>query len=274
MSGFFSTNYRESLDQTWSGSAQLLLGCPAVATEPQEHGILHHSKTKDAHDATLDLLLRAHLHKCLPSMRICCYASKAQCIFAPERISQYPSHSSLHARCMPLAVGTKNDTKNVMEKRTNLRTFSEQRQKNQNQQKTRNQQQLTDLEYDRRDEPDRITAPVNKQIAVSELPTSSESSINVASSRPLTLFTMLYSSTKDLGKRIKLKVGISSWSNGEKRNKCEMARKEDQFHPSGITYLVYEKGQGGSGLTSLHVPYQNQKKFLVLQHQSHSEPED
>ena len=68
---------------------------------------------------------------------------------------------------------------------------------------------LTALEKARREDPDRMTAPVSRQIAVSALPTSSASSRVVASSRPFTLLTMPYSSTKDLGKRIKLKVGVS-----------------------------------------------------------------
>lgn len=53
------------------------------------------------------------------------------------------------------------------------------------------EQKLTDLVKERRDDPDRITAPDNRQIAVSALPISSASSIRVLSSRPLTLFTML-----------------------------------------------------------------------------------
>jgi hypothetical protein len=68
---------------------------------------------------------------------------------------------------------------------------------------------LTALEKARREDPDRMTAPVSRQMAVSALPASSASSRVVTSSRPFTLLTMPYSSTKDLGKRIKLKVGVS-----------------------------------------------------------------
>mmetsp|Transcript_5740 Transcript_5740/g.15555 ORF Transcript_5740/g.15555 Transcript_5740/m.15555 type:complete len:221 (-) Transcript_5740:165-827(-) len=58
-------------------------------------------------------------------------------------------------------------------------------------------------------EPDRITAPVRRQIAVSALLASSFSSNDVDSSLPLTLFTTPYSSTNDLGRRMRLKVGTS-----------------------------------------------------------------
>ena len=49
---------------------------------------------------------------------------------------------------------------------------------------------LTALEKDRLEEPDRITAPVKRQIAVSAFELSSSSSEFAASSRPLTLLTM------------------------------------------------------------------------------------
>jgi hypothetical protein len=68
---------------------------------------------------------------------------------------------------------------------------------------------LTVRVYARRAEPDRITAPVNRQMAVSELLLSSVSSVPPGSSRPRTRLTIPYSSTKDFGSRIKHFVGTT-----------------------------------------------------------------
>ena len=76
--------------------------------------------------------------------------------------------------------------------------------------KEANRQALTALWNGRLEDPDLMTAPVSRQIAVSELPTSSDSSRVVFSSRPFTLLTIPYNSTNDFGRRIRLNVGVSA----------------------------------------------------------------
>lgn len=112
---------------------------------------------------------------------------------------------------------------------------------------------LTDLAKERRDAPDLSTAPETKQIAVSALTVSSVSSMSVASSRPFTLLTILYSSTNEVGSRARLNVGISACP-GAQRKSLETSdehntRASQEIHRNFGTYLVYGSCQDDSSPT-------------------------
>jgi len=135
------------------------------------------------------LLRHAHQHTDLESRPPYCCASRGLCTF--ERGKRFLSQNQPSVR-----VGYMFQESDSVEQITKQRS-----EKNVRSRPVFHRVRIELTSFNRLMVPERITVPVSRQMAVSDPPSSSVSSVRL--SRPFTRLTMLYNSTNEVGSLIK-----------------------------------------------------------------------